>query len=718
MLADTALFLNRMIDNSDAPFIYEKIGAEINHVMIDEFQDTSRIQWKNFRSLLSNIIANNSFSMIVGDVKQSIYRWRNGDWSILNGIESELSVTSKTLDFNFRSEKTVIDFNNRLFTQAAALINDKFIEVFDKETPSPFPSAYCTQDVVQKTHKQQEEGYVSINFMPDRTEDGKYSDLVLEKLLAQIQTLHQAGVRPEDICILTRTNRSIIGISTFLSAQKEQHPALSSEYYLNIVSDEAFRLSSSSAIRIIVEALRVLTEPDNAVHRAQLQFFIDKQVHQSSSNLPHILKGSLSVDVLLDNYEALTHMPLFELIGHLFRLFQLEKIDGQSNYMFAFYDAVSNYLKDYSADIPAFLKYWEDELSGKSVPSGTGIRGIRAMTIHKSKGLQFNTVLVPYCDWDLYPEKNPIIWCNPKAGLYDLELLPVKYTQKMYETIFLPEYRSETSQAWLDNLNLLYVAFTRAERNLLIIAKQKKKLASLEDMKNVSDVLRFSIPELAGDYDDEHLFFKKGTLNKGLGKEASQNDNVLKSAPRTLPIHFVSESFHPEKSIFKQSNKSREFIQNEEDEAATSRNEYIHKGNIMHALFSGIRTMNDIVSAVERLVFSGIIQQEQKDRYIQEAETAIRKAQVENWFSDQYTAYNECAIIIEDNGIITHKQPDRVLINEKETIIIDYKFGEPHSRHAKQVQQYVTLMREMGYNNIKGYLWYVQHETINKVSQA
>ena len=712
MLADTALFLNRMIDDSDAPFIYEKIGAEIRHVMIDEFQDTSRIQWKNFRSLLSNIIANNYFSMIVGDVKQSIYRWRNGDWSILNGIERELNVNSKTLEYNFRSEKIVVDFNNRLFTHAASLLNDKFYEVFDKESVSPFPSAYNPKDVAQQTPKKTDEGHVSIDFIPDKTDEGKYNDLVLDKLLTQIQTLHQAGIAPENICILTRTNRSIINIASFLSAQKEQYPELSDNYYLSIVSNEAFQLNSSPAIRILIESLRVLVEPENVVHKAQLQIFTDKLIRKTSRDLTQILGDNNDFALSLsDNHETLTCMPLFELIGHLYRLFDLERIEGQSNYMFAFYDAVSNYLKDYPADILAFLKYWDEELQTKSVPSGTGIRGIRAMTIHRSKGLQFHTVLVPYCDWGLYPEKSPVVWCSPKAGLCDLELLPVRYSQKMHETVFLPEYKKETAQSWLDNLNLLYVAFTRAERNLLIIAKQKKKLASLEDMKNVSDILQCSVTDLEGNYDEEKQFFGKGTLSKGIIQEKEKSNNILKSTPETLPVSFVSEAFSPEKSIFKQSNQSREFIR-QEDETITSRNEYIREGNIMHSLFSGIRTLQDIVPAVEHLIFSGIISKDKKDEYVREVTTAIREAKIEHWFSDQYTIYNECAILIEENGVVTHKQPDRVLTNDKETIIIDYKFGEPHRSHQKQVLHYAALMREMGYDNISAYVWYVKKNNL------
>ncbi len=704
MLADTALFLNQMIDHSDTSFIYEKISAEIRHVMIDEFQDTSRIQWQNFKSLLSGIISEDAFSMIVGDVKQSIYRWRNGDWRILGNIDQELHVNPLSLSFNYRSEQNIISFNNELFANTAKLLDEKYHSIFGATSVSPFRNAYSPENVTQKTPKKEENGYVSIRFVADKTENGKYNDLVLEEILQQLQQLYAAGISAENICILTRTNKSITAIAEYFSIQKKLHPELAEKHYLNIVSNEAFQLNSSSSVRIIIEALKVLSDPENPVHKAQLQIFSDKFVRNIHTGLHLLLEKQTEIPDILKNHKQLTGMPLFELIGHLFRLFELEKIEGQSGYMYAFYDAVSNYLKDYPADIHTFLKYWTDELQFKTVPSSTGIEGIRAMTIHKSKGLQFHTVLIPYCDWDLYPEKNPVVWCGPKNGLYDLELLPVKYTHKMFDTVFLNEYEQETGQSWMDNLNLLYVAFTRAERNLLITGKYKKKLADTEDIKNVSDLLQFSVSGLDGNWDEENLYFEKGVLFKEIISGSKESDNLLKNTPSSIDVSFVSKAFNPEKSIFRQSNKSREFTKGEE----FSGNEYIIHGNIMHALFSGIQTLTDIPSAVDRLCFHGLIRPEEKTHYEEEIIQAINEAGVEDWFSEKYKIYNECAILVEENGSVTTKRPDRILTNTFQTIIIDYKFGEPHPSHQKQMQQYIQLMQQMEHSNIQAFLWYVK----------
>ncbi len=693
MLSDTALFLNKMIDDSDTSFIYEKIGAEIKHVMIDEFQDTSRLQWKNFKSLLSEVLANNYFSMIVGDVKQSIYRWRNGDWSILGGIGEELGIQPLNLAYNFRSEKIIVNFNNHFFTHASEILNEKYTSLFGDTTGSPFPTAYSPSDVVQETKKEEDFGHVSIDFIPDdKSEDTSYNGQVLEKLFDQIKQLAGSGIPANKICILTRTNKSIIAIAEYLASQREEHPELTVNHYLNIVSDEAFQLGSSPVLRIIIEALRVLKDPQNPVFRAKLDFYLKQY--------------TLNTDFELS--EELTRLPLLELIGHLYRFLELKNIEKQNGYLFAFYDATGNYLRESVSDIHAFLKYWDEELQLKSVSSGASVDGVRAMTIHKSKGLQFHTVLLPFCDWDIFPEKNPVVWCGSKEGLYDLELLPVKYSQKMFDTVFREEYQKETAQSWVDNLNLLYVAFTRAEHNLLVLSKHKKKLESYDDVKKVSDLLQFLVNKMDGLFDEDSLHYQNGSLDFYLKREENTSKNILKTSPEALDSNFVSEAFNPDKSIFKQSNKSREFVNPD----LPSKESYVSHGNIMHSLFSYVRTLEDIPVAVDKLIFEGIILPGEKEEYSEKVKQCIADSQVEDWFSGKYKTYAECAVLVEENGEITTQRPDRVLFSEEETLIIDYKFGEPRPEHKKQMQRYARLLEQMNRKNIRTFIWYVEKNEV------
>jgi ATP-dependent exoDNAse (exonuclease V) beta subunit len=682
MLSDTALFLNRMIDNSDSPFIYEKIGAEIRHVMIDEFQDTSRLQWNNFKALLSDILANDYFSMIVGDVKQSIYRWRNGDWRILNNIGRELAVKEKSLEFNYRSEKQVIGFNNTFFTQAGKRLDDKFREELVDLDNSPFASVYRESEVCQKTTKKTDSGSVSVDFLQDNEEE-KYPDVVLTRLIEKLQTLQKSDISAKDICILVNKNNQIKTIAEYLSSRKDDYPELAEMNYLSIVSNEAFRLDSSIAVKIIMEAIKTIAYPENPVCKAILVHLTGTDHH---------------------NLRALSSMPLLELISYLYRLYDLEKTEGQSAYLFCFFDAVTNYLKDNSADIHSFIAYWEDELSSKTIPSGEGIDGIRAMTIHKSKGLQFHTVLIPYCIWNLNPFKNPVVWCGRKEGFYDLELLPVNHSEKMKGTIFSNEYQYETSLSWLDNLNLLYVAFTRAEKNLIVFGKYKKTFAGTKSIKNASDLLQEIVPGMEGKWDAESLHYETGLL-EGSGKITDKKqDNLLKQKPIPYFVDFVSEAFQAEKSIFKQSNRSRDFVNPD----SPSKAKYVEYGNIMHALFSGIYTLDDVEKSTDKLISEGLILPSEKDEYMSKVQSGIRNSGVEEWFSGKYKVYPEFSVIVKENGEITTKRPDRVLLSDEATIIVDYKFGEPHRSHEKQVQEYVALLQEMNYPNVKGYVWYVE----------
>ena len=688
MLSDTALFLNQMIDRSDSPFIYEKIGAEIRHVMIDEFQDTSRLQWGNFRALLSDILANNYFSMIVGDVKQSIYRWRNGDWRILNNVGNELSIPPEQLAYNFRSEKRIVEFNNAFFPKAGEIAGQA------RNDTSPFASIYKKEEVFQKSNKKTDSGFVSIDFLQDKEEE-KYKDLVLSCLLEKLQFLHDAKIPASDICILVRNNNQIKVIAEYLSLLKPDFPELTAGNYLNIVSNEAFRLDNSLAVNIIMGALKAVAYPDNPVFPAQLEYLR----HNENTGLLHFARN-----------DGTEQMPLLEQISHFYRLYNLQEIEGQSAYLFFFFDAIDQYLKNNPGDVHSFISFWDKELSKKTIPAGEGIDGVRAMTIHKSKGLQFHTVLLPYCTWELNPQKNPIVWCSPKEGYYDLELLPVNYSEKMEGTVFSKEYQYETSLSWLDNLNLLYVAFTRAEHNLIIFGKYKKTLSELEQIKNVSDLLQWIVSGLDGNWNNETLHFDFGSVPKTCHGELDQpspekmTDNILKQIPPSQYVNFVSEAFPEGKSIFKQSNKSRDFV----DPDISPRRKYIEYGNIMHALFAGIRTLDDIEKSVDKLISDGMILPDERKNYIVKIKESIKKSGVEDWFSDKYKVYTEFSILVEENGEITTKRPDRILLSETETIIIDYKFGEPHAAHQKQIQQYVELLQEMGYPQIKAHLWYVE----------
>ncbi|MDR2058216.1 MAG: UvrD-helicase domain-containing protein [Dysgonamonadaceae bacterium] len=707
MLSDTALFLHRMIDRSDAPFIYEKLGAEIRHMMIDEFQDTSRLQWNNFKVFLADIQAGNHFSLIVGDVKQSIYRWRNGDWRILENIGKELDVKELNLNHNYRSEKEIIEFNNNLFPLAARSLHELYENHWSDTTTSPFLSAYNTEEVVQQTKKTTKQGFVSIDFISEKTDDKPYDDRVKETVLEKLQSLYKAGIPAREICILTRYNKDLIHLADYLSSQKTKHPPLAEAKYLDLVSNEAFRLDSSLTIKIIIEALRCIADPDNPIAQAQLKYLTDGNTVYPDNFTPHATK--------------LRTMPLLELITYLYNSFELAHIAGQTAYLFTFYDAVSTYLNERYADIPLFLAYWNEELHKKTIASSTGVEGIRAMSIHKSKGLQFHTVIIPYCDWNIQPRNNTTVWCGPKEGFYDLELLPVSYNKGMAETIFAEEFKNETSQTWMDNLNLLYVAFTRAEHNLLVLARDNEKLDNTAKINTVSDLLQININQLSGNWNEKNSLFEKGNLDTG-AVENKRNDNLLKQTPESFPISFVAKIFKANESIFKQSNQSREFLTTPPipsqipPPSPQEKRSYIDYGNLMHKLFEQINTWDDIGKAVANLVSEGLIHPAEAQDIGNKIRSDIVESNVEDWFSGKYKIHSEATILTEENGELKQKRPDRVLTGNDSVRVIDFKFGAAHNTHKKQVKQYMQLLEDMGYSRIEGYLWYVEERKVEKIN--
>ena len=483
LLSDTNALLHSIIREGDASFVYEKIGTTIDTVMIDEFQDTSRMQWENFHLLLEESLAQKEGSMIVGDIKQSIYRWRNGDWKILAGLDKDRSfrLNSKTLDTNWRSEANIIAFNNDIFTSACKVLNERY-KADEGEDCTQLLDAY--NDVRQKTSKDTKEGYIKLSFLKN-SEEHPYTDTTMELLAEEVDSLVKRGVRVNDIAILVRKNKSIPAIADYFDKNTPYR----------VVSDEAFRLDASLAVCMLIDGLRYISEPTDRIACARLAVAYQKEILKKDVDYNTVLLNSVE-DYLPAEFRLMlpemSLMPLYELLEKLFVIFRMEMIEEQDAYLCAFYDAVTEYMQNNSSELTSFLTYWNDTLYAKTIPSGE-ISGIRILSIHKSKGLEYHTVLLPFCDWKMENETfNHMLWCRineadaDKEPFCELDLTPVNYSSAMAESYFSDSYREERLQLWVDNLNLLYVAFTRACKNLIVWCKDEQK-------DTVSKLLRESI---------------------------------------------------------------------------------------------------------------------------------------------------------------------------------------------------------------------------------
>ena len=686
LLSDTQKLLNTLINDSDSPFIFEKIGTQLEHVMIDEFQDTSTVQWQNFRVLLQETMSHQgSENLIVGDVKQSIYRWRSGDWRLLNDIEQQFPaemIHTEPLSTNRRSERNIVAFNNEFFTKAAQLEYDKL-----KDMPEADQLQRAYQEVEQDTPDEKgTAGLVNIQLL---TADD-YQEQTFSQLVDTVADLCQQQIPQHKIAILVRVNSYIPLIANYFA---EHCPDI------NIVSDEAFRLDASLSVNIIVQALQLLTHPDDQLARAFLEKACD---------------GELPFNESVD-YPTL---PLYELVEQLFADFHLDRFDEQSAYVCAFFDQLSSYTAENTATIEDFLKEWDENIRAKTIQSDV-TDGVRIISIHKSKGLEFDYVLLPFCDWKLEKPGN-ILWCHPdEAPFNELPIAPIDYSQKgMLGTIYEDDYHHEHLQNVVDNLNLLYVAFTRARCGLFVIGKRAIKNSRSEIIEQVLNSWTTGKHKLndiclTGVEDEKQpLVFTFGSMPSAERSDKKKTKNVFLQPQPPVSVHVTT---HNAKAQFRQSNQSLDFISGDDEQAG---NNYIQMGNILHHIFSTIHTTADIDNALHQLEAEGIIYDDQLtlDRITTMLRRRLEHPQVADWFSDRWQQFNECSILyIDDKGIIRNRRPDRVMTDGREWIVVDFKFGHPCDKYNEQVQKYMKLLRSMGHEHVRGYLWYVYSNKIEEV---
>ena len=722
LLSDTHTLLHSLIRDTDSPFIFEKIGNYLENIMIDEFQDTSTVQWQNFKVLLEECMSHGEQqgNLIVGDVKQSIYRWRSGDWRMLNNIEREFPYLNSmlnvcSLDTNYRSSRRVITFNNAFFKRASELeYADQKSSTPDTSSPEQLKKAYS--DVAQKVPSfRDNHGYVSINLLPN--ED--YRQQALQKTAEAVSLLLDSGANYSDIAILVRSNDIIQLIAEFFANELPD---------VKIVSDEAFRLDSSVSVNIIVNAMLWLTHPDNILAKAYIakayQTYVLEKSEQETNKLLATAEGidSALPCALIDKRNDLLTMPIFELAEQIYTLFNIGNIKGEDAYLYAFYDALTDFIANNTADIDSFVEEWNDSIAAKTIQA-SAIDGIRIITIHQSKGLEFEHVVIPFCDWTL--EKGNTIWCTPQVEPYnELPLIPVDFSaSQMKGTIYEFDYNEEHLQNCVDNLNLLYVAFTRAASSLFVIAQRGTPSSRSYIVEQAITDIKLEGSSLDGDPSDKkaELLFSYGELEIVETKAKKKSDNIFTPEVENMNVDMATFS---NKVEFKQSNKSRDFVADDDentDDDDRKQLSYIKTGKILHYLFSTINTTDDIDTSLAQLEMDGLI--EESDTNIKRLRDMLHKRfsnrQVADWFSSRWTLFNECTILDYDTATDTVREhrPDRVMKDEKtgEVVIVDFKFGSPRPEYVEQVNRYKALTQNMGYPNVKGYLWFVYSNRIEEV---
>lgn len=707
LLSDTQTLLHELMKESDAPFIFEKIGGQLQHIMIDEFQDTSTVQWNNFKKLLGECMSHEeSQNLIVGDVKQSIYRWRSGDWHLLHNIESEKlflqgNCETTTLDTNFRSERNIINFNNEFFLRAAKIESEQLKENNLPEADT-IANIYKEEHLCQKVpDKNGSNGLIRIDLLPK----DDYEENTRRIIREHIQMLIDKGASQNDIAIIVRDNKNIRMLAETLQREMPEY---------SFISDEAFQLNASRAVNIMITAMHVLCNPNDNLSIAQLQ---------KLSGCP--------TNELLDTRDRLLTLPLRDLSERLYAMFNIDSIDNEAAYICAFNDQVSQYVQHNVPILSEFLTAWNETIYKKSVKGGY-TEGIRLLTIHKSKGLEFDHLIIPFCDWKM--DSSATLWCETHEQPFSLlPVIPLDYASAK-GTIYQAYYDDERLQSLIDSMNMLYVAFTRASKNLFVITKNahastnSRAATIVETLKQLNkevqdgdEKLMELLPDMnvEGDLTDKDcecsftcgsIYFKK--------KNKKESDNVFLQRSDSIDVEL-----HPSEMCveFRQSNQSKRFIETEDTDEAidTKQQKYIQIGTIMHQLLSQITTIDDLESAIMEFEKEGVVYDEDmnREKLIELIRKRVNQEKVRQWFSKDVEVYNECTILNTNpmTGEVYELRPDRVVKDGEKWTVIDFKFGRQKEEHTTQVLDYMQLLRDMGRQQVEGYLWYVYTNKIVEV---
>lgn len=704
LLSDTAGILNEVINENDAPFIYEKIGTRVNHFMIDEFQDTSNLQWRNFAPLIGESLSHDHTDLIVGDVKQSIYRWRNSDWSLLNeGVQScfrPSQYSERSMDTNYRSCARVVEFNNRIFGEAAERLQQELERevqesaLVDGDFEVKVRKAYA--DIEQKVcdSNLSRGGRVEVTLWEADTRDD-FCDEALSRIPDLLRDLQDRGYSPGDITFLTRTAREgTLLVDLLLRLNDENRDP---RYRYDVISSESLLIKNSPVIGLLVGILRYIQNPSDELNRVMAVYEYNRQKSAGSdeavllSYFEH--RGDMGQhldDDFLHFIDSVRKEPLYEMCERIIARFTRVGNDrGERVYIQAFQDYVLDYCRTHTADLASFLAWWDDNEEKLSVTTPQEQDAMRVMTIHKSKGLEFKVVIIPFCNWKLdhRSDKTNFIWCRTQGEPFSqIPVLPLRYSSRLAQTYYATEYFDEKMHAYIDNLNVAYVAFTRAGEELHIFAPAQKNRAKRESAGSISALLNEILFPEGGDGGDLH--YETGSDWRAGDRPVSEvaghtiASGVYRSIEPGNRLHLRLQG----KGVFGEGN----------DRAY---------GTLMHRILSEVDTLDRLDDTVASFVQTGELSVAEATETLGKLEEWLGDERVKPWFSLGAKVWTEREILQADGSFY---RPDRVVETPDGVAVIDYKFGAvERSSYKRQVRTYMELIGGMGYARVTGFIWYL-----------
>ncbi|WP_291132556.1 UvrD-helicase domain-containing protein [Flavobacterium sp. UBA7682] len=691
-IAEFNKLINEQIQNQPAPFIYERLGEKYRNFFIDEFQDTSEMQWQNLIPLIDNALSSEDLNgeqgslMIVGDPKQSIYRWRGGKAEqfieLVKGKNPFVNPDWKpfSLGTNYRSYSEIIDFNNKLF----GFLSNEFAHADYKD----LYQNHSHQKFNSKTG-----GYVNISFVPkidketfDDEENLAKNELYLQATLATIEKVKQNGFRYKDMVILTRKKAHGTEVANYLT-----------ENGIPILSSESLLLGASSEVQGVIHILRYLKNSHDLQSKANFLYYLASQQEQLAIH-DFIAQGmeqksetefqnwltTFNIDFSFQNIRKKSLYEATEII--IAKVIPMAK---RNAYIQFFLDEVLQRDLKNQAGISDFLSYWDNNSEKLSIPSPEGNDAVRIMTIHKSKGLEFPVVIFPFAEEDYSKGPREKMWLNADEAIIGLPKALVDKSSKVegYGEEATLVYQQKKQEELLDNINVLYVALTRAEEQLYIISGMQGRSKTSGEYPN--NMATFFIKFLEDKGFDESKF----EYSFGEAKKLSDTKDLI---DETETIPQLVATLNP---------KNIKIAQKESLMWNTQQQKAIEFGNILHEILSFVKSKDDIDLALTKAIENGLIVASQKEEVEQTIQQVVNHSDLLSFFAIGNKILNEKTIIQKEGNLV---KPDRMVINTNQEIyLLDYKTGAHQTKYTLQLENYQNAIEKMGFKVTKKALVYI-----------
>ena len=716
LISDTHFLLKKLTSDTNASFIYEKTGQRYQHFLIDEFQDTSCFQWSNFLPMLTEALAKGNYNLIVGDVKQAIYRWRNGDWRLLlQQVETDLHAFAprvKTLQENYRSTRQVIAFNNHLFRTAPLLLQHELNSSLtgapaaslkalrNRSYHSIFNDAYADSLQLQPEGIKSD-GYVAIQWVPEQ-EDTSYEEQVLALLYQQIRQLLEEGYQPSELTVLTRTNKEAwLVVEHLVKAQQED------TLHFQVISGDALLLSGNQAVQIIICAMQWLLNSKHTIALAQLrQLMRLLQGSDANSMETFATRGDHTMlpPAFLEERARLRTLPLQGLVHELILLFGLHTHPQHTPYLLAFSDKVQEWVRYGETSLQEFVHYWNDEGISLALPANSGNNALEVVTVHKSKGLAYNIVLMPFLNWEILPAafKAPTLWVNNRETPFNaIPVVPVKYNKKLAQSEFATDYFEELVLTAMDNLNVLYVAFTRARQRLYGWAPAKESSSRSADafpFTHIGDLMRLAATTILapeeGDATAPQYDAEKGIWQIG---EPVFRSNPPKASASMQANVLTYTQWQQRLRIKYQALAS----QTEEDMVLPRR-----QGVLLHDILSRMQHPSQLEQALQQVQREGWMDDYQAQKVRNQLEPVLQLEALAPWHEGRLKRLAERNMVNLQREL---RRPDLILYNQDTCLVYEFKFtsgDDAREKHETQVREYMTMLTQMGFRGVRGYVIY------------